>query len=93
MLLLAAVMVPQIIIGASITFADQVWFDVYAVCGRAWPVAPITDQHLGGLITWIPAAMMSVVGALVVLRFWIYSDQEAAKNTQNPVQVVRADLI
>lgn len=73
-LLLAAVMVPQIIIGASITFADQVWFDVYAVCGRAWPVAPMTDQHLGGLITWIPAAMMSVVGALIVLRFWIYSD-------------------
>jgi len=74
-LLLAAVMVPQIIIGASITFADRVWFDVYAVCGRAWPLDPLTDQHLGGLITWIPAAMMSVVGALVVLRFWIHSDR------------------
>ncbi|MDT8438321.1 MAG: cytochrome c oxidase assembly protein [Wenzhouxiangellaceae bacterium] len=74
-LLLAAVMVPQIIIGASITFADRVWFDVYAVCGRAWPLDPLTDQHLGGLITWIPAAMMSVVGALIVLRFWIYADQ------------------
>ena len=73
-LLLAAVMVPQIIIGASITFADGVWFDVYAVCGRAWPIDPMTDQLLGGLITWIPAAMMSVVGALVVLRFWMYSD-------------------
>lgn len=77
-LLLAAVMVPQIIIGASITFADRVWFDVYAVCGRAWPLDPLTDQHLGGLITWIPAAMMSVVGALVVLRFWIYSDHQRA---------------
>lgn len=74
-LLLAAVMVPQIIIGASITFADRVWFDVYAVCGRAWPLDPLTDQHLGGLITWIPAAMMSVVGALVVMRFWIHSDR------------------
>jgi len=72
-LLLAAVMVPQIILGASITFADSVWFDVYAVCGRAWPVDPMTDQHLGGLITWIPPAMMSVVGALVVLRFWLHS--------------------
>ena len=82
-LLLAAVMVPQIIIGAGITFADQVWFDVYAVCGRAWPVAPITDQHLGGLITWIPAAMMSVVGALIVLRFWMYSDQSTTKKTRN----------
>jgi putative membrane protein len=73
-LLLAAVMVPQIILGASITFADSVWFDVYAVCGRAWPVDPMTDQTLGGLLTWIPPAMMSVVGALIVLRFWMYAD-------------------
>ncbi len=77
-LLLAAVMVPQIIIGASITFADEVWFDVYAVCGRAWPLDPLTDQYLGGLITWIPAAMMSVVGALIILRFWIHSDSGPA---------------
>ena len=83
-LLLAAVMVPQIIIGASIAFADQVWFDVYAVCGRAWPVAPLTDQHLGGLITWIPAAMMSVAGALVVLRLWMYSEQGVTTSTRNP---------
>jgi putative membrane protein len=75
-LLLAAVMVPQIILGASITFADSVWFDVYAVCGRAWPVDPMTDQNLGGLLTWIPPAMMSVLGALIVLRFWLYSDAE-----------------
>jgi len=73
-LLLFAVMVPQIMIGASITFAEANWFEVYAVCGRAWPLDPMTDQHIGGLITWIPAAMMSVVGALVVLRFWIYDD-------------------
>lgn len=73
-LLLFAVMVPQIIIGASITFAGTNWFEVYAVCGRAWPLDPMTDQHLGGLITWIPAAMMSVVGALVILRFWIHDD-------------------
>ncbi|MDT8408010.1 MAG: cytochrome c oxidase assembly protein [Wenzhouxiangellaceae bacterium] len=76
-LLLAAVMIPQIIIGASIAFSDRVWFDVYAVCGRAWPVSPMSDQNLGGLITWIPAAMMSVVGALIVLRFWLYSETQA----------------
>ncbi|MFU8878346.1 MAG: cytochrome c oxidase assembly protein [Wenzhouxiangellaceae bacterium] len=81
-LLLAAVMVPQIIIGASITFADSVWFDVYAVCGRAWPLDPMTDQYLGGLITWIPAAMMSVVGALIVLRWWIYSDHARLQPAQ-----------
>lgn len=73
-LLLFSVMVPQIVIGASITFAEENWFEVYAVCGRAWPLDPMTDQLIGGLITWIPAAMMSVVGALIILRFWIYSD-------------------
>ena len=73
-LLLFAVMVPQIISGASITFAERNWFEVYAVCGRAWPLDPMTDQLLGGLITWIPAAMMSVIGALVILRFWIHDD-------------------
>jgi putative membrane protein len=34
----------------------------------------MTDQTLGGLLTWIPPAMMSVVGALIVLRFWMYAD-------------------
>ena len=88
-LLLAAVMMPQIIIGASMTFADTVWFDVYSVCGRAWPIEPMTDQLLGGLITWIPAAMMSVVGALIVLRFWIYSDRpDATRGRRNLTEAV-----
>lgn len=82
-LLMVAVMVPQIIIGASITFAKTNWFEVYAVCGRAWPVDPMTDQYLGGLITWIPPAMMSAVGGLIVLRFWLYDD--AARHERQAV--------
>ncbi len=73
MLLLAAIMLPQIIIGARLAFSKQVVFDVYAVCGRAWPISPLADQQLGGLITWIPAAMMSVVAALILLRRLLHS--------------------
>ena len=73
MLLLAAIMVPQIIIGARLAFSQQIVFDVYAVCGRAWPISPLTDQQLGGLITWIPAAMMSVIAALILLRRLLHS--------------------
>jgi putative membrane protein len=72
-LLLAAIMPPQIILGARLAFSEQVWFDVYAVCGRAWPLDPLADQQLGGLLTWIPAAMMSVIAALVVLRFMLHA--------------------
>ena len=45
------------------------FFPVCSVCGRAWPLEPLTDQQLGGIVTWIPAAMMSLLGVLVVLRY------------------------
>ncbi|MGE5321128.1 MAG: cytochrome c oxidase assembly protein [Hyphomicrobiaceae bacterium] len=74
-IMLWAIMLPQIAIGAYITLSSSVLYTSYSVCGRAWPIAPITDQNIGGLITWIPAAMMSAVGALVVLRRWRNDNQ------------------
>lgn len=67
-LILFLIMVPQIALGAYITLSGAGLYDVYDVCGRAWPIAPSTDQELGGLLTWIPAAMMSVLGILMVIR-------------------------
>ncbi|WP_447043257.1 cytochrome c oxidase assembly protein [Vreelandella sp. H-I2] len=64
---LLAVVPPQMLLGAYLTFSNAVLFDVYAVCGRAWPLAPLTDQRLGGLITWIPATMMSVLAILIII--------------------------
>lgn len=63
-----AVMVPQIAIGATIALADHDLYTAYGVCGRALPISSLTDQQLGGLFTWIPAAMMSVLGTLVLIR-------------------------
>jgi len=52
---------------------------VYSVCGRAWPVSPLVDQVRGGIVTWIPATMMSVLAILLVLRMWMhYSAREEA---------------
>ncbi|HET7370988.1 MAG TPA: hypothetical protein VFK45_09130, partial [Gammaproteobacteria bacterium] len=34
----------------------------------------LTDQRIGGLITWIPAAMMSVLGGIIVLRRWMHEE-------------------
>jgi putative membrane protein len=65
--ILTAVAVLQIIIGAYITLVSTPLYSIYAVCGRAFLVSPMLDQQIGGLLTWVPAAMMSAVGALVVL--------------------------
>ncbi|MGA7800113.1 MAG: cytochrome c oxidase assembly protein [Gammaproteobacteria bacterium] len=72
-LMLWGVMLPQIALGAYIALSRHELYDAYSVCGRAWPISPLTDQEYGGLITWIPSAMMSVVGGLVVLRLWTRS--------------------
>ncbi|KPV41044.1 hypothetical protein AN478_03720 [Thiohalorhabdus denitrificans] len=70
-IMLWAIMLPQIALGAYISLSNEVLFDIYQVCGRAWPIAPLLDQQIGGLLTWIPAAMMSVVVGLIVLRMWM----------------------
>lgn len=71
MIMLWGVMPPQILLGAYISLNNGVLFEVYNICGRAWAVSPLTDQQIGGLLTWIPASMMSVITALIVLRWWM----------------------
>lgn len=67
-----AVMIPQILVGAYITFAHGDLYPIYALCGRAFgSISQSTDQYLGGLILWIPSSMMSVLGALLAFRHWL----------------------
>jgi len=62
------VMIAQIVIGASIALSRHELYSVYAVCGRAWAMSASADEDLGGLITWIPSAMMSVLAMLLIIR-------------------------
>lgn len=74
-LVVLAVIPPQILIGAYITFVGHDLYPIYDICGRAFlGMSPATDQYLGGLILWIPSSMMSVVGALVAFRVWLQLD-------------------
>ncbi len=83
-LVLFLIMPPQIVLGAYIALSGNDLYDVYAVCGRAWPIDPATDQQLGGLFTWIPAAMMSVLGILMVIVFMMRYEKQAAESIARP---------
>jgi putative membrane protein len=61
-------MAPQMIAGAIIAFTDRDLYPLFNLCGRAIPMSALTDQSIGGLTMWIPAAMTEVVGLLVALR-------------------------
>ncbi|MGH9643092.1 MAG: cytochrome c oxidase assembly protein, partial [Terriglobales bacterium] len=50
---------------------------------RLWPIDPLTDQEIGGLITWIPASMMSLAALLILWARWIHEDARIhARRTQ-----------
>jgi len=82
-LILLLIMVPQIILGAYITLSENIVFDVYEVCGRAWPLDPMTDQIVGGVLTWIPPAMMSAIGVLIMLWYIKRSENNALYPPEN----------
>ncbi|MDX1598045.1 MAG: cytochrome c oxidase assembly protein [Marinobacter sp.] len=86
MLILALVAIPQMILGAIIVFSRGMVYDVYEVCGRAWPMEPATDQLIGGLLTWIPPAMMSILGILIILRRAMHEDGKYPTRS-NPLKV------
>jgi len=73
-------MVPQMLIGARIALSERDLYDIYAVCGRIWEIDPLLDQHVGGLITWIPAAMMHVIAAVILIGRWGRADKNDKKS-------------
>ena len=64
-----AVMFPQIALGAAITFSGSDLYPFYDLCGRLFPsIDALADQHIGGIVIWIPPAMMSVAAVLLVIN-------------------------
>jgi len=63
------VMFPQIALGAVITFSATDLYPYYDLCGRLFSsVSALNDQHIGGIVIWIPPAMMSVIAVLLVIN-------------------------
>ena len=61
-------MAPQMVAGAVIAFTERDLYPLFDLCGRAIEMSAQTDQMIGGLTMWIPAAMTEVIGLLVALR-------------------------
>ncbi len=85
--LLAAVAMPQLLIGGYIALCGVLHHDlypVYSVCGRLWPIAPPTDLLVGGLVTALPPAMMSVAGIVVIARRAVSTGGASAAPPERP---------
>jgi len=67
----AITMSPQILAGAIVTFSHTDLYPIFEICGRAFTFNVLTGQMVGGLITWVPAALIESVGGLMALRLWL----------------------
>jgi cytochrome c oxidase assembly factor CtaG len=55
------------LLGALMTFSPTVWYSPYLATTWQWGLSPLTDQQLGGLIMWMPAGIVFIVAALILM--------------------------
>jgi cytochrome c oxidase assembly factor CtaG len=59
-------------LGALMTFSDSPWYSAYAAMGMSGiGLDPTTDQHLAGLLMWIPGGVVHGVAAVTLLYRWL----------------------
>src|SRR5436309_13044188 len=71
---------PMTVVAAMITGAEQVFYPFYAAAPRLWDLTPLADQRLGGVIMWVPAALIPLAAFTVVFFRWVAAeaDEDAA---------------
>ncbi|MFC5579710.1 cytochrome c oxidase assembly protein [Rhodanobacter terrae] len=67
----AITMTPQILAGAIVTFSKTDLYPIFEICGRAFTFDVLTGQLIGGVIIWVPSALLESIGGLMALRQWL----------------------
>lgn len=71
LLYLFIVGLPMVMVAIFITMAEGLLYPYYAAAPRVWErLTPHADQHLGGLLMWIPGGLVFLVAISVVFFRW-----------------------
>jgi putative membrane protein len=69
------------ILGALLTFAPHVWYPAYSTTTQAWGLTPLEDQQIGGLIMWVPAALVYLAAGLALFSAWLNESDAMLQRT------------
>lgn len=83
-------MTPQIVAGAIVTFSKTDLYPIFEICGRAFTLNVLTGQLIGGVIMWVPAAMIESAGGLLAMRQWLRLSRKGRLPRRAPVRRVAA---
>jgi putative membrane protein len=80
---------PQLLMGARLTFGLAPLYSYYDLCGRLFPsVSALLDQHLGGIVVWIPSSMMSSAAFMLILNnIRLQEDRQSHGNSTDDIEV------
>jgi len=67
LVMLIAVVPPQIALGAALALAGRMIYPLYSLCGLAFGLTALDDQRLGGMALWLSSGMMSALALLMIL--------------------------
>jgi putative membrane protein len=71
MLYLFVVGLPMVMVSIFITMAESVLYPYYERAPRVWEaLTPHVDQHVGGLIMWVPGGLVFLIAISVVFFRW-----------------------
>jgi cytochrome c oxidase assembly factor CtaG len=70
-LLVFAMALQSVLLSALMTFAPTPWYPAYATTTEVWHLDPLADQQLAGVIMWVPAGLIYVGCALVLMATWL----------------------
>jgi putative membrane protein len=77
--LILAIELPQMVLGAILSLSMSDYYPVYTICGRVMDMTALNDQHLGGLIIWLPGTLTSFAAMIVVLVTMRLNEEEAER--------------
>lgn len=59
------------LLGALLTFSNSVWYPSYGPRVVPWGLTPLEDQHLAGLLMWIPPGFLYLAAAVWICALWL----------------------
>jgi cytochrome c oxidase assembly factor CtaG len=66
-------------LGALLTFSTVLWYPAYTGTTARWGLTPLEDQQLGGVIMWVPSAIVFIVIALALIAKWLRESDRRLK--------------
>jgi putative membrane protein len=87
MLYLFALSVPMSVISALITLSESVLYGWYDAAPRVFNLTALDDQQLGGLIMWVPGALVFWIAISIIFYKW--ATQENREEEQQRALLAR----